>query len=295
MDIGSLLIQLFSGLSRAMMLFLLSSGLSLIFGVMNILNFAHATLWLVAAYLTYTFFQIFAKLLGSEALVLVAAIVVATGIMFLLGVAIERFLVRRMYPRELPEQLLLTFALILIFSDLIKLFWGVENRRIVLPIEPLEVLGSFINPYFFVIIAAGCGIALGLWWFLHRTRYGKIVRAAVFSRDMVSALGIRIPVIYAGVFGLGVGLAALTAGIFLPIMPLSLGIDMDLIVQCFAVVVIGGFGSILGTFIASLIVGIIYSFSILFWPDGALAIIFIILVSVLIWRPWGLFGTEMRY
>jgi branched-chain amino acid transport system permease protein len=294
-DFGSLLIQLFSGFSRAMMLFLLSSGLSLIFGVMNILNFAHATLWLLAAYLTYTFFQIFSRLWGSEALVLMASIVLATGIMFLLGVAIERFLIRRMYSRELPEQLLLTFALILIFSDTIKLFWGVENRRIVLPIEPMEVLGSFVNPYFFIIIAAGCGIALGLWFFLHRSRYGKMVRAAVFSRDMVSALGIRIPAIYAGVFGLGVGLAALTAGIFLPIMPLSLGIDMDLIVQCFAVVVIGGFGSILGTFIASLMVGVVYSFSILFWPDGALAIIFLILVAVLIWRPWGLFGTEMRY
>jgi branched-subunit amino acid ABC-type transport system permease component len=294
-DFGSLLIQLFSGFSRAMMLFLLSSGLSLIFGVMNILNFAHATLWLLAAYLTYTFFQIFSRLWGSEALVLMASIVLATGIMFLLGVAIERFLIRRMYSRELPEQLLLTFALILIFSDTIKLFWGVENRRIVLPIEPMEVLGSFVNPYFFIIIAAGCGIALGLWFFLHRSRYGKMVRAAVFSRDMVSALGIRIPAIYAGVFGLGVGLAALTAGIFRPIMPLSLGIDMDLIVQCFAVVVIGGFGSILGTFIASLMVGVVYSYSVLFWPDGALAIIFLILVAVLIWRPWGLFGTEMRY
>jgi branched-subunit amino acid ABC-type transport system permease component len=294
-DFGSLLIQLFSGFSRAMMLFLLSSGLSLIFGVMNILNFAHATLWLLAAYLTYTFFQIFSRLWGSEALVLMASIVLATGIMFLLGVAIERFLIRRMYARELPEQLLLTFALILIFSDTIKLFWGVENRRIVLPIEPMEVLGSFVNPYFFIIIAAGCGIALGLWFFLHRSRYGKMVRAAVFSRDMVSALGIRIPAIYAGVFGLGVGLAAVTAGIFLPIMPLSLGIDMDLIVQCFAVVVIGGFGSILGTFIASLMVGVVYSYSVLFWPDGALAIIFLILVAVLIWRPWGLFGTEMRY
>jgi len=294
-DFGSLLIQLFSGFSRAMMLFLLSSGLSLIFGVMNILNFAHATLWLLAAYLTYTFFQIFSRLWGSEALVLMASIVLATGIMFLLGVAIERFLIRRMYARELPEQLLLTFALILIFSDTIKLFWGVENRRIVLPIKPMEVLGSFVNPYFFIIIAAGCGIALGLWFFLHRSRYGKMVRAAVFSRDMVSALGIRIPAIYAGVFGLGVGLAAVTAGIFLPIMPLSLGIDMDLIVQCFAVVVIGGFGSILGTFIASLMVGVVYSYSVLFWPDGALAIIFLILVAVLIWRPWGLFGTEMRY
>lgn len=295
LDIGSFLIQLFSGLSRAMMLFLLSSGLSLIFGVMNILNFAHATLWLLGGYLTYTMFQACTSIFGDNGLLLIPAIILATGIMFALGWLIEKFLIRRMYARELPEQLLLTFALILIVSDLLKLIWGVQNKRIFIPIEPLEVLDAFINPYFFVVIAAGFGVGAGLWWFLHRTSYGKIVRAAVFSRDMVSALGIRIPTIYAGVFALGVGIAAFSAGVFLPIMPIGLGIDMDLIVQCFAVVVIGGFGSILGTFVASLIVGIVYSFSILLWPGGALAIIFLILVAVLIWRPWGLFGTEMRY
>lgn len=294
-DIGSLLIQLFSGLSRAMMLFLLSSGLSLIFGVMNILNFAHATLWLVSAYLTWTLFQVLTNALGASPLLIAPAILVATGIMFVLGLVIEKFLIRPMYSRALIEQMLLTFSMILILGDLIKLLWGVQNLRISLPIEPIKVFGSFINPYFFVIIGAGCGIAAGLWWFLHRTRYGKIVRAAVFSRDMVSALGIRIPLIYAGVYALGVGIAAFSAGLFLPIMPIGLGLDMDLIVQCFAVVVIGGFGSILGTFVASLIVGIVYSFSILIWPGGALAIIFLILVGVLIWRPWGLFGSEMRY
>jgi branched-subunit amino acid ABC-type transport system permease component len=278
-----------------MMLFLLSSGLSLIFGVMNILNFAHATFWLLGGYLTYTMFQACTSIFGDSGFLLVTAIIIATGIMFSLGCLIEKFLIRRMYSRELPEQLLLTFALILIVSDLLKLIWGVQNKRIFIPIEPLEVLDAFINPYFFVVIAAGFGVGGGLWWFLHRTSYGKIVRAAVFSRDMVSALGIRIPTIYAGVFALGVSIAAFSAGVFLPIMPIGLGIDMDLIVQCFAVVVIGGFGSILGTFVASLIVGIVYSFSILLWPGGALAIIFLILVAVLIWRPWGLFGTEMRY
>jgi branched-subunit amino acid ABC-type transport system permease component len=294
-DMGSILIQLFSGLSRAMMLFLLSSGLSLIFGVMNILNFAHATLWLLAGYLTYSLFQGFTGLLGDHGALLVPAIILATGVMFVLGLAIERVLIRRMYARELPEQLLLTFALILITSDLIKLIWGVQNKRIFLPIEPLAVLDAYINPYFFIVIACGFGVAAGLWWFLHHTRYGKIVRAAVFSREMVSALGIRIPSIYAGVFALGVGIAAFSAGVFLPIMPIGLGVDMDLIVQCFAVVVIGGFGSILGTFVASIIVGIVYSFSIIIWPDGSLITIFLVLVIVLIFRPWGLFGTEMRY
>jgi branched-chain amino acid transport system permease protein len=293
-DIGSFLIQLLSGLSRAMMLFLLSSGLSLIFGVMNILNFAHATLWLLAGYITFSIYSALAGHFGVSILLLAPAVLGATAILFGLGWAIERLLVRRMYGRELPEQLLLTFALILIIGDLIKLIWGVQNRRIVLPIEPMPVFDSFINPYLFVIIAAGAVVAVLLWWFLARTRTGKIVRAAVYSREMVSALGIPIPTIYAMVYALGVAIAAFSAGIFLPIIPIGLGLDMDLIVQCFAVVVIGGFGSIAGTLVASLVVGILYSFSILIWPDGALAIIFVILVVVLIWRPWGLFGTEMR-
>ena len=294
MDLGSFMIQLLSGLSRAMMLFLLSAGLSLIFGVMNILNFAHATLWLLGGYITFSLYTTLAAQFGASIFLLAPAVLVATCIMFVVGWALERFLVRRMYGRELPEQLLLTFALILIIGDLIKLIWGVQNRRIVLPIEPLPVFDSFINPYLFVIIATGALVAGTLWWFLARTRAGKIVRAAVYSRDMVSALGIRIPTIYAMVFGLGVAVAGLSAGVVLPIIPIGLGLDMDLIVQCFAVVVIGGFGSIAGTLVASLVVGIAYSFSILIWPNGALAVVFVILVAVLIWRPWGLFGTEMR-
>ncbi len=295
LDPGILFGQILGGLSRAMILFLLSSGLSLTFGVMNILNFAHATLWLLGGYITFSIFSFLGETLGENGFVLVLAIVVGTMVMVAVGFLIERFLIRRMYKRELPEQLLLTFALILIIGDLIKLVWGVEDRAVYLPTEPLEMLDTFVNPYYFTIIATGCAVAAGLWWFLQKTRYGKIVRAAVYSRNMVSALGIRIPVIYACVFALGVGIAAFAAGVFLPLMPMALGVDIDLIVQCFAVVVIGGFGSILGTFAASLIVGIVYSFSILIWPDGALAVVFLIVVAVLIWRPWGLFGTELRY
>ena len=290
MDLNFLVIQLFTGLVGAMILFLLASGLTLIFGVMNILNFAHATMWLLGGYITYSVFEY----LDGGGWLLVPAIIAGTAIMALFGFVLERLLISRMYERELPEQLLLTFALVLIIGDLIRLVWGVEDRAIFLGIEPLEMFDTFVNPYYFVIIAVGVVVAAGLWLFLQRTRYGKIVRAAVYSRDMVSALGIRIPMIYAGVFALGVGIAAFAAGVFLPLMPMALGTDIDLIVQCFAVVVIGGFGSILGTFVASLIVGIVYSFSILIWPDGALAVVFLIVVVVLIWRPWGLFGTELR-
>jgi branched-subunit amino acid ABC-type transport system permease component len=295
MDIGPYVLQLFSGLSRAMVLFLLSAGLSLIFGVMNILNFAHATLWLLSGYVTFSIFTLLSEQFGASPWMLLPAIAGAVTLMMLFGLALERFLIRRTYQRELPEQLLLTFALVLILGDVIKLVWGLENRRINLGVEPIEILDTLINPYHFVIVGTGITVAAGLWYFLHRTRFGKIVRAAVFSRDMVSALGIPIPKIYAMVFALGVGLAALAGGVFLPMLPMALGVDLDIIVQCFAVVVIGGFGSMLGTFVASIIVGVVYSFSILFWPDGALAMIFLIVIAVLIWRPWGLFGTELRY
>lgn len=295
MELSAFTIQLFSGLSRGMVLFLLSAGLSLIFGVMNILNFAHATLWLVGGYVTYSIFEFLGGQFGVSPWLILPAIFGATALMALAGFLLERFLISRTYERELPEQLLLTFALVLIIGDLIKLVWGVENRRISLGIEPIEMLDTFVNPYHFVIIATGLAVAIGLWFFLRRTRFGKIVRAAVYSRSMVSALGIRIPMIYAGVFALGVGLAAFAGGVFLPLLPMALGVDHDVIVQCFAVVVIGGFGSMLGTFVAAIIVGVVYSFSILFWPDGALAMIFLIVILVLIWRPWGLFGTELRY
>jgi branched-chain amino acid transport system permease protein len=295
MDFGPYLLQLFSGLSRAIVLFLLSAGLSLIFGVMNILNFAHATLWLIAGYVSFSIFTLLGEQLGPSPWLLLPAIFGATALMMAVGYAIERFLIRRMYDRELPEQLLLTFALVLIGGDVIKLIWGTENRRISFGIEPVEMFDTLMNPYHFIIIGTGIAVAVGLWLFLHRTRFGKIVRAAVYSRSMVSALGIPIPTIYAAVFSLGVGLAALAGGVFLPLLPMALGVDHDIIVQCFAVVVIGGFGSMLGTFVAALIVGVVYAFGILFWPDGALAMIFMIVVAVLIWRPWGLFGTEMRF
>jgi len=295
MDFGPYLLQLFSGLSRAMVLFLLSAGLSLIFGVMNILNFAHATLWLIAGYTTFSIFTFLGERFGQNPWLLVPAIVGATALMMAVGYAIERLLIRRMYDRELPEQLLLTFALVLVGGDVIKLVWGTENRRMSLGLEPIEIFDTLMNPYHFIIIGTGVVVAAGLWLFLHRTRFGKIVRAAVYSRNMVSALGIPIPRIYGAVFALGVGLAALAGGVFLPLLPMALGVDHDIIVQCFAVVVIGGFGSMLGTFVAALIVGVVYAFSILIWPDGALAMIFLIVVAVLVWRPWGLFGTEMRY
>jgi branched-chain amino acid transport system permease protein len=293
MDISLLISQFMSGLARGTMLFLVASGLSLIFGVMNILNFAHASLWLMGAYFCHTFWL----MMANYGFGLWLSIPLAAFTMAGIGWLIEVLLIRRVYNRELPEQLLLTYALVLIIGDLLKLLWGVEDRIIARPAlvaRPVFIFGNPFDSYFIFVILIGAVIAIGLWWFMQKTRYGHIVRAAVFSREMVGALGIPIPRIYTGVFVLGIFIAGLAGAVQAPVGSITLGMDMGVIVQAFCVVVIGGFGSLPGTLVGSLIVGEIYSFAILFWPAGALVMIFVVTALVLITRPWGLFGTPMR-
>jgi branched-subunit amino acid ABC-type transport system permease component len=293
MDISLLLAQFLSGLSRGMMLFLVASGLSLIFGVMNILNFAHATLWLVGAYFCYTFWNI----LQGYGFGLWVSIPLAGLALAVIGWLIEVILIRRIYNRELPEQLLLTYALVLIIGDLIKITWGVEDRVIVRPplvAGPIFLFDVPFDSYFLFVISVGAIVFLGLWLFLKKTRYGHIVRAAVFSREMVGALGIPIPRIYTGVFVLGIFIAGMAGAVQAPVGSITLGMDMAIVIQAFCVVVIGGFGSLIGTLVGSIIVGEIYAFSILFWPQGSLVLIFVVTAFVLIIRPWGLFGTALR-
>jgi branched-subunit amino acid ABC-type transport system permease component len=293
MDPAVLAAQFMSGLSRGMMLFLIASGLSLIFGVMNILNFAHASLWLVGAYLCYSFWSV----LQGYGFAMWLSILLAGFALAAIGWVIEVVLVRRVYERELPEQLLLTYALVLIIGDLIKLIWGVEDKSITRPpiVEgPVFIFGIPFDSYFIFVVAVGFAVAIGLWLFLQKTRYGHIIRAAVFSREMVSALGIPIPRIYTGVFVLGIFIAGIAGGVQAPVGTITMGMDMAIVVQAFCVVVIGGFGSLLGTLVGSLIVGEVYAFSILFWPQSALVLIFVVTAVVLIVRPWGLFGTPLR-
>ena len=276
-----------------MMLFLVASGLSLIFGVMNILNFAHASFWLIGAYVCYTFWS----LMQAHSFAIWISIPLAALVLALFGWVIEVVLIRRVYNRSLPEQLLLTYAMVLVFGDLIKLIWGVDDKLITRPPlvqNPVFIFGMPFDSYFIFVILVGFAVAFGLWWFLKKTRYGHIIRAAVFSREMVSALGIPIPRIYTGVFALGIFIAGLAGAVQAPIGSITLGMDMAIVIQAFCVVVIGGFGSLLGTFVASILVGEVYAFSILFWPQGALVLIFLVTACILVIRPWGLFGTPSR-
>jgi branched-subunit amino acid ABC-type transport system permease component len=293
MDASLIFAQFLSGLSQGMMLFLVASGLSLIFGVMNILNFAHASFWLIGAYVCYTFWS----LLQNYNFAIWVSIPLAALVLALLGWVIEVVLIRRVYNRGLPDQLLLTYAMVLVFGDLIKIIWGVDDKLIARPPlvqDPVFVLGMPFDSYFIIVILVGLAVAVGLWWFLKKTRYGHIIRAAVFSREMVSALGIPIPRIYTGVFALGIFIAGLAGAVQAPVGSITLGMDMAIVIQAFCVVVIGGFGSLLGTFVASILVGEVYAFSILFWPQGALVLIFLVTACILVVRPWGLFGTPGR-
>lgn len=294
MDLTFIFAQFLSGLTYGMVLFLVSAGLSLIFGVMNILNFAHATLWLMGAYFCYTFWSYLHQTLS---IALWISIPLAGIVMAVIGAFIEVVLIRRIYKRELYEQLLITYALTLILGDLIKICWGVTDKLIERPEiiqKPVFIFGAPLDSYFIFVNLAGLFVAVALWAFLKFTKYGHIVKAAVYSREMVSALGIPIPKIYTMVFTLGIFIAGFAGGIQAPIGSVTLGMDMSIIIQAFCVVVIGGFGSLIGTFVGSLIVGEVYSFSILYWPDGAMVLIFVITAFILIVRPWGLFGTPTR-
>lgn len=294
MDFTFILAQFLSGLTYGMVLFLVASGLSLIFGVMNILNFAHASFWLMGAYFCYTFWS---YLHNTFSFALWISIPLAGIAMAIIGAVIEVLLIRRIYKRELYEQLLITYSLALIMGDVIKIFWGVTDKLIERPEiiqKPVFILGAPLDSYFIFVNLMGVAVAIGLWWFLKYTRYGHIIKAAVYSREMVSALGIPIPRIFTMVFTLGIFIAGLAGGIQAPIGSITLGMDISIIIQAFCVVVIGGFGSLIGTFVGSLIVGEVYSYSILFWPDGAMVLIFVLTAFILIVRPWGLFGTPTR-
>jgi branched-chain amino acid transport system permease protein len=295
LTLEDILNQAVSGLSRGMMLFLISSGLSFVFGVMNILNFAHATLWLLGGYFTFTFWS----LSLTKTLNLWVSIPLAGLTMAAIGLVIERLLLKRVYERPLTEQLVLTFGLVLILGDLIKVFWGPSDKCVEMP--PSMALGVYLfggsvpTPLYriFIIVVGGI-VAVGLWGLLYGTTFGKKIRAAVYSRDMVRALGIGINRIYTGVFVLMAFIVGIAGGIEAPLSPIGLGKDTHIIIECFSVVVIGGLGSILGTLVGALIVGEIYSFAILVTPRLAMVLIFIITAIVLIFRPWGLFGSPLR-
>ncbi|OGC01696.1 MAG: ABC transporter permease [candidate division NC10 bacterium RIFCSPLOWO2_12_FULL_66_18] len=284
------IVQLLTGLANAMFLFLVASGLSLIFGVTRIVNFAHGSFYMLAAYLASSLAA--ALPLGPASFY--AAVVLAPLGVALLGGLIEVCLLRRIYRAPELYQVLLTFAVVLVIGDAVKFFWGTENRTG--PSPPglsgsVPILGQLFPTYDLAILLLGPLLALGLWWVLHRTRWGILIRAATSDREMVGALGVNQAWLFTGVFVLGTWLAGLAGALQMPRVALTTVMDSTVIVETFVVVVIGGMGSAFGALLGAVLIGVLQAFGILWLPrEFQLAIIFILMAAVLILRPWGLLG-----
>ncbi|MGH8749113.1 MAG: ABC transporter permease, partial [Burkholderiales bacterium] len=285
MTASTVLLQFLNGLAGASALFLVAAGLSLIFGVTRVVNFAHGSLFMLGMYVAVAL----APRLGFWASVPVAALAVAV-----MGVAIEVLLLRRLYAAPELLQLLATFALVLVMRDAALWLWGPAD--LLGPRAPgldgaIAVTGGRVPTYDFFLILVGPAVLAALWLLLNRTRWGRLVRAAAQDRDMAAALGIDARVLYTSVFVAGAFLAGLGGALQIPREPASLALDLPTVADAFVIVVVGGLGSIPGAFLAALLISELKSFCVAFDLAGLeLAVEFIVMAAVLIVRPWGLMG-----
>ena len=294
MGIEFYLFILINGLSQGMVLFIVASGLSLVFGVLRVINFAHGSLYMLGAYLAFSLSTLLPT--GSMFSFLLLMLLVPPAIA-LLGLSLEIPLFRRIYGKEHLLQLLLTYALLLILDDACRLIWGGDIRNVARPdilAGSVELFGLFLPTYNAFILAVGPIIAIALWFLLYRTRYGNLIRAAVSHPDMVGALGVNVSWVMTGTFMLGCWLAGLGGVLMSALANIDLGIGMEKIIESFAVVVIGGLGSIGGAFLGSLILGVGVAFIQLPLSRAAIVFPYFAMALILIIRPWGLFGKPER-
>jgi branched-subunit amino acid ABC-type transport system permease component len=287
---GNLLMDLLIGVSQGMLYFLMASGLTLTFSVLRIINFAHGSFIMLGGYFTWTLLQV----IGGD-WSLVASIILAGVILGVVGIFIEILFVRRIYQSQHLYQLLLTFALILIIDGLVLEIWGGQRRTIFLPryfLGAVSIAGKSFPKYLIFILFGSITTAILVWLFLYRTRFGKSSRAAAIDVEMTSALGINVAYIYSGTFAIGAALAGFAGGLGLSMSSLTPGMGAHMVVTCFAVIVIGGLGSLTGTLIASLILGIFEAFGDHYFPSVAMALPFIIMAIILLTRPQGLLGRN---
>ena len=282
-------VQVMSGLSVGMFLFLVSVGMSLIFGVTRIVNLAHGSFYMVSAYLMVTLVE---WLPEGAAGFWISLILAPIGVAILGGV-IEVTLLRRIYHRDPMMQLILTFGLILIIGTLVLLVWGPDNKSVSRPdalAGSVRIFGQPFPSYYLLVLGLAPVVAVGLWVVFYRTRWGMLVRAATVDREMLGALGVDVSTLYTEVFVFGSWLAGLGGALAAPTVAVALGMDADVLINAFVVVVIGGLGSFAGTLISALLVGELQSFGILIFPAVSIVLLFAIMAVVLIVRPWGLLG-----
>lgn len=284
--------QVLNGLVYGMLLFLLSAGLSLIFGLMRVLNLAHGSFYMLGA---FTGFAV-VRWTGNFWLALVAAPVAVA----LLGAAVEAVFLRPLYRRTHGghlDQMLLTVGLIFVFADVARTIWGADVLGLPAP-EALSgavsVFGVFMPKYRVFIIALGLAIGLGLWLLIEHTRLGSRLRAAVDDQDMAAGLGINVSRMFTSTFALGIGLAALAGVAAAPMLGLNVGMDIEILIATLIVVVIGGMGSLKGALLASVLIGEADTFGKAYLPELTMFLIYVVMLAVLLFRPTGLFGLRQH-
>jgi branched-chain amino acid transport system permease protein len=289
MDLNTIIAQLISGLSVAMLIFLVASGLTLIFGVVNVLNFAHGSFYLLGTYFAYQMMQ----MVNNFWLGLFIG-VVGAGVV---GMVIEVLFLRRIYgrPDEGSFQLLMTYAFILILDDAVKYVWGPEYKTIPKPdlLGGSVALGPTVVPSYNVfIILVGLVVVLLAWYVLSRTDTGRKVRASSLDREMLGLLGTNVPMIMTLVFGVATAMGGLAGVLAAPLRTVTPGAGVEVIIDSMIVVVIGGFGNFWGALLGALIIGEVLSFGILWWPELATVLSFIVMIIVLIVKPEGLLSAK---
>ena len=288
-----LIIQILNSLFYASVLFLIAAGLSLIFGVMRIVNMAHGTLYGIGAFVTA---WLVGRAVAAGMPVWLAFLCIPAGaaVVALIGAVIEPLRLRAVYRRAEEYQLLVTFGLLLILEDAIRFFWGglPLTADAVMDVVPSMHIGGFIYPgYYLIVIGIGIVAALGLWLVIYRTRFGVLLRATSQDRRMASALGLNVGLVYVSAFAIGCFMAGLGGAVIVPSQAAVLGMGIDALILAFVVVVIGGLGSLQGALVGALIVSFVRTLMIQFAPEIELAVLYLIAAGVLLVRPTGLFGS----
>jgi branched-chain amino acid transport system permease protein len=280
--------QTTSGLIVGMLLFLVAAGLTLIFGVLRVVNFAHGTFYMLGGYVAYTTLEV----TGSYAL----AVLAAAAAMALFGVLFERLLIARVYGSNVLMQLLICYAVVLIFDDAVKIVWGPDFHAMGMPpafqVPPLFIAGGVVPPFYAVLIGIAAVIALALGLGLALTRLGKTVRAAAHNPSMVGVLVVNTTLLFAVVFAVGGALAGLAGALAAPVRSLSPGMGFSILIESFIVTVIGGMGSIGGALVAALVIGLLRGFGTIGFPGFTDGLIYAVMILILVFRPQGLFGRR---
>lgn len=286
MDAATFLIQVLNGVQYGLLLFLVASGLTLIFGIMGVINLAHGSFYMLGAYLAFSL----ARSLGNFWLALVAGVAAA----LVLGAVLEALLMKYLYRRDHLDQVLLTYGLILVFEEARSLLWGDDVHGVKVPellqfSIPLTDTLSY-QSYRLAVGAVCAAVAAGMYWLIQRTRLGMTIRAGAVDRAMVQSLGIDVGLLYRLVFALGVALAALAGMLAAPISSVFPGMGGHVLIVSFVVVVIGGLGSVKGAFIGALAIGLADTFGKVLVPQLAGMMVYLLMAAVLLWRPQGIFG-----